>query len=46
MEALRKLLNGEIRARSKANVVQTRAFSERLEEAIARYHNNAITTRR
>lgn len=44
MEALRKLLNGEIRARSKANVVQTRAFSERLEAAIARYHNNAITT--
>ena len=44
MEALRKLLNGEIRARSKANVVQTRAFSERLEEAIARYHTNAITT--
>ncbi|MBK1631681.1 DEAD/DEAH box helicase [Thiohalocapsa halophila] len=43
-EALRKLLNGEIRARAKSNVVQTRAFSERLEEAIARYHNNAITT--
>jgi type I restriction enzyme R subunit len=44
MEALRKLLNGEIRSHSKANVVQTRAFSERLEAAIARYHNNAITT--
>lgn len=44
MEALRKLLNGEIRAHSKANVVQTRAFSERLEDAIARYHNNALTT--
>ena len=43
-EALRKLLNGEIRSHSKANVVQTRAFSQRLEEAIARYHNNAITT--
>ena len=43
-EALRKLLNGEIRAQAKSNVVQTRAFSERLEEAIARYHNNAITT--
>ena len=26
------------------NVVQTRAFSDRLEEAIARYHTNAITT--
>ena len=44
MEALRKLLNGEIRSHSKTNVVQTRAFSERLEDAIARYHNNAITT--
>lgn len=44
IEALRKLLNGEIRSHGKANVVQTRAFSERLEEAIARYHNNAITT--
>ena len=44
MEALRKLINGEIRSRSSINVVQTRAFSDRLEEAIARYHNNAITT--
>lgn len=44
MEALRKLLNGEIRSRSKVNVVETRAFSERLEDAIARYHANAITT--
>jgi type I restriction enzyme, R subunit len=44
MEALRKLINGEIRSRSKDNVVQTRAFSDRLEEAIARYHTNAITT--
>ena len=44
MEALRKLINGEIRSQSRVNVVQTRAFSERLEEAIARYHANAITT--
>ena len=44
MEALRKLLNGEIRSRSRVNVVQSRAFSDRLEEAIARYHTNAITT--
>ncbi len=44
MEALRKLLNGEIHSQSQINVVQTRAFSERLEEAIARYHSNAITT--
>ena len=44
MEALRKLLNGEIRSRSRVNVVETRAFSERLEQAIARYHANAVTT--
>jgi type I restriction enzyme R subunit len=44
LEALRKLLNDSIRSRSKTNVVQTRAFSERLEAAIARYHANAITT--
>ncbi len=44
LEALRKLLNGELRSRSRVNVVQTRAFSQRLEEAIARYHSNAITT--
>ena len=44
MEALRKLINGELRSRSQVNVVQTRAFSQRLEEAIARYHGNAITT--
>ena len=44
MEALRKLINGELHSRSRVNVVQTRAFSQRLEEAIARYHSNAITT--
>lgn len=44
LEALKKLLNDEIRSRSRSNVVETRKFSERLEEAIARYHTNAITT--
>jgi type I restriction enzyme R subunit len=44
LEALRKLLNDEIRSRSRSNVVETRKFSERLEEAIARYHTNAIST--
>ena len=44
LEALRKLLNDGIRSRSKTNVVQTKAFSERLEDAVARYHANAITT--
>ena len=44
LEALRKLLNGEIKSTGKTNVVQSRAFSERLEDAITRYHNNALTT--
>ena len=44
LEALHKLINGELRSRSRVNVVQTRAFSRRLEEAIARYHSNAVTT--
>jgi type I restriction enzyme R subunit len=44
LEALRKLLNDEIRSRSKTNVVETKRFSERLEVAIARYHTNAIST--
>lgn len=43
LEALRKLINDGIRSRSKANVVQSKAFSERLEDAVARYHANAIT---
>ena len=44
LEALKKLLNDEIRSRSRSNVVETRRFSERLEEAIARYHTNAVST--
>lgn len=44
LEALKKLLNDEIRSRSRSNVIETRKFSERLEEAIARYHTNAIST--
>lgn len=44
MEALRKLLNDEARSRSRSNVIETRKFSERPGEAIARYHTNAIST--
>ncbi len=43
LEALRKLLNGEIQSRSQTNVVESRTFSKRLEEAVARYHANAIS---
>jgi len=44
IEALRKLINGEVQSRSKSNVTQSKAFTERLEAAIARYHSNALTT--
>jgi len=44
LEALRKLINLEVRAQNKRNVTQARAFSDRLQDAIARYHANAITT--
>lgn len=44
LEALKKLLNGEIRSRTRTNVVETKKFSERLEQAIARYHTNAVST--
>jgi type I restriction enzyme R subunit len=44
VEALRKLLNGQVHSQGKRNVTQARIFSERLEAAIARYHANAVTT--
>jgi len=44
IEALKKLINGDVRAQSRRNVTQSRLFSERLEAAIVRYHTNALTT--
>lgn len=44
LEALKKLLNDEIRSRSKSNVTESKKFSERLEQAMMRYHMNAIST--
>jgi type I restriction enzyme, R subunit len=44
IEALKKLVNGTVRAQSKRNVTQAKAFSERLEAAISPYHANALTT--
>lgn len=44
LEALKKVINGEIRSQSRTNVVQSRGFTERLQSAINRYHTNAITT--
>ncbi len=44
VELLRKLLLGEIKARSKRNVVQARSFADLLEQAIKKYQNRAIET--
>jgi type I restriction enzyme R subunit len=44
VELLQKLLKGEIRIRSKRNVVQARVFSEMLEQSLRRYQNRAIET--
>ncbi len=43
LEALKKLLTGEISSRARSNHVEARSFSRRLEEAVARYHANAIS---
>jgi type I restriction enzyme R subunit len=44
VELLQKLLKGEIRNRSRRNVVQARSFAEMLEQAIRKYQNRAIET--
>jgi type I restriction enzyme R subunit len=44
LEVLRKLLEGEIDARSKRSLVQSRSFAEMLERAIRKYQNRAIET--
>jgi type I restriction enzyme R subunit len=45
-EVLKKLLNDEIKARSKKNLVQSRLFSQMLEETIRKYQNRSIETAR
>jgi type I restriction enzyme R subunit len=44
VELLQKLLRGEIKARSKRNVVQARSFAGLLDQAIRRYQNRAVET--
>lgn len=44
VELLRKLLAGEIKNRSKRNVVQSRSFLEMLEQTVRKYQNRAIET--
>ena len=43
LELLKKILNDEIRTRSRKNLVQSRALSEMLENAIKRYQNNLLS---
>jgi len=44
VELLKKLLKDEIKKRSKINFVESKKFSEMLEDAIKRYHNGMIDT--
>jgi hypothetical protein len=45
VELLKKLLLGEIKTRSRRNVVQARLFSDLLEKAIRKYQNRAVENR-
>jgi type I restriction enzyme R subunit len=42
LELLQKLLNDELKARARQNLIQARAFSEMLERAILQYQNRAL----
>ena len=44
LELLKKILNDEIRARSKTNLVRSKALLEMLETAIKKYQNNLLST--
>jgi type I restriction enzyme R subunit len=44
VELLQKLLKGEIRTRSKRNVVQARSFADLLEQSVRKYQTRAIET--
>ena len=44
LELLKKLLNDEIKTRTKTNLVKSRALLEMLESAIKKYQNNLLST--
>ena len=44
VEALSRLLNGEIKARFKTNIVKNSQYSELLEAALSKYRNRSIET--
>lgn len=43
LEVLRKLLNDEIKTRTKRNLVQSKSLMEMLENSIKKYHNKILT---
>jgi type I restriction enzyme R subunit len=43
LEVLKKLLNDEIKARSKKNLVKSKSLMEMLESSIKKYHNKILT---
>jgi type I restriction enzyme R subunit len=44
VELLQKLIKGEIRTRSKRNIVQARSFADLLDATVRKYQNRAIET--
>ncbi len=43
IEVLKKILNDEIKARARTNIVQSRSLMDMLEDSIKRYHNKILS---
>jgi type I restriction enzyme R subunit len=43
LEILKKLLNDELKSRSRKNLVKSKSLMEMLENAIKKYHNKVLT---
>ncbi|MCL5979362.1 MAG: type I restriction endonuclease subunit R, partial [Gammaproteobacteria bacterium] len=44
LEMLRRLLQDKVRKEGKGNLIQSKAFSEKLDEALRKYHNRSVDT--
>jgi type I restriction enzyme R subunit len=44
VERLRRLIDDEIKSRLRSNVVQSRKFSEKLEQSVKKYQNRSVET--
>ena len=44
LEMLRRLLQDKVRKDGKGNLIQSKAFSEKLDEALRKYHNRSVDT--